>query len=231
MRFLTTHSMNPTKPTPWNPVPYQSSTFTPSGPFFIIGSFLVAISAPFLLLSFFFSSFSIPQTIAITFPPSSSSSSLSDSSGKGEGVNVEANGEGSGIVDGADGRGTLGGVREESGSVVPVAPNPVSAPNPASNEPISNNPNPDTSALNPHSTTDTTTSTKIDLDALARAVAVAETSGCSKGVGKSRNNCFGIRRHGEFVRYASREESFADFKQLWISRYGDTLPNYKLAQK
>lgn len=35
--------------------------------------------------------------------------------------------------------------------------------------------------------------TSFDLDRLARAVAIAETGNCTKGYGKTYNNCFGIK--------------------------------------
>jgi len=60
----------------------------------------------------------------------------------------------------------------------------------------------------------------LDLDKLARAVAIAETSNCKYAVV---NNCHGIMTWvgGErrLKRYASKADSFADFKLLWKRAY------------
>jgi len=68
-----------------------------------------------------------------------------------------------------------------------------------------------------------------DLNRLARAIAIAETSNCTAGVGKSRNNCFGIKGGGSFKVYNSPDESYADFKNLWVSRYGNAYPSLRAA--
>lgn len=71
---------------------------------------------------------------------------------------------------------------------------------------------------------------QVDLNKLAYAVAQAETSNCTEGVGKTKNNCFGIRRKGAFVSYGSPEESYEDFKNVW-SRYYGGLPTIAKARK
>jgi len=65
-----------------------------------------------------------------------------------------------------------------------------------------------------------------DLDKLAHAVALAETGGCTTGSAVSKNNCFGIMQwdsagNRSLKAYASHEESFADFKRIWSSFYGE----------
>ena len=65
----------------------------------------------------------------------------------------------------------------------------------------------------------------VDMDKLALAVATAETSDCTAGVGVSRNNCFGMRlRSGPFRTFASKEESYDAFKEMWPRMYGMRLP-------
>lgn len=76
---------------------------------------------------------------------------------------------------------------------------------------------------------------KVDLDKLAKAVARAETGGCKKWSWLSHNNCFGIMTWDDngkrsFKRYASTEESFADFKRIWWSYY-KVFPTLSLAKK
>lgn len=65
-----------------------------------------------------------------------------------------------------------------------------------------------------------------DLDRLAKAVAVAETSGCTDGTALKRNNCHGIMCWDkEGVRYPcyfpSHAASFTTFKKTWTK---PTLP-------
>jgi hypothetical protein len=57
-----------------------------------------------------------------------------------------------------------------------------------------------------------------------------ETKDCTLGVGKTKNNCFGIRRGGKFETYANKEESYEDFKRVWQKYYGG-MPNYQKARK
>ena len=78
----------------------------------------------------------------------------------------------------------------------------------------------------------------LDLDKLAIAVSIAETSGCTKGSGISKNNCFGIMKWVNGKRYLksykTKEESFEDFKRIWTNPkgwYKGRFPNEFLADK
>jgi hypothetical protein len=62
--------------------------------------------------------------------------------------------------------------------------------------------------------------THYDLDKLAYAIRVKETADCTTGVGASKNNCYGIRRGGEYVAYETPEDSTRDFKEFWHRLYG-----------
>lgn len=61
---------------------------------------------------------------------------------------------------------------------------------------------------------------------------MAETEDCKKGMGKTKNNCFGImtwpngKRTGKT--YKSKEQSYEDFKRIWLKSY-KRYPDYKLA--
>jgi len=74
----------------------------------------------------------------------------------------------------------------------------------------------------------------LNLDALAYAVAVAETGNCTKGHGKTKKNCFGIMSWYNGTRYAktysSKQESYDDFKRIWTTYY-KRFPDYNLAHK
>lgn len=73
-----------------------------------------------------------------------------------------------------------------------------------------------------------------DIDKLAYCVAVAETNNCTKGMGITKNNCFGImywpngKRTGKT--YLTRDDSYADFKRIWLKSY-KTFPTYSMAVK
>lgn len=70
-----------------------------------------------------------------------------------------------------------------------------------------------------------------NLNKLARAVAMHETHDCQDKQGAALvNNCFGIIRNGRFVRYATKEDSYADFKQIWTKYYG-RFPDLELAKR
>ena len=60
----------------------------------------------------------------------------------------------------------------------------------------------------------------VDLDRLSRAVAIAETGDCTRGVGITHNNCFGIRERGKFVKFDTVAASYASFKWNWRKSYG-----------
>ena len=77
-----------------------------------------------------------------------------------------------------------------------------------------------------------------DLDKLAHAVAVAETSGCTDGTAINRRNCHGIMawdKNGKrYPRtFASHAESYAAFKKLWAKPsmpYKGQVPDLRLAK-
>lgn len=79
-----------------------------------------------------------------------------------------------------------------------------------------------------------------DIDKLAYAVSMAETSGCTKGYGKEYNNCFGIKNgsiapcekigRNRMCVYEKTEDSFEAFKKIWSQGYGTRFPTYKDAQ-
>ena len=68
-----------------------------------------------------------------------------------------------------------------------------------------------------------------DLDKLSVAVAKHETCGCTCGMGKSKNNCHGImKKSGGGVVFATKEDSHAYFKDMWMRKY-KSFPNLSLA--
>ena len=75
----------------------------------------------------------------------------------------------------------------------------------------------------------------IDLDKLALAVATAETQNCTTGMGVTRNNCFGImtwaRGFREGKTYASKDESYDNFKQIWTEKYSGGYPSHYEAKR
>jgi hypothetical protein len=80
---------------------------------------------------------------------------------------------------------------------------------------------------------------QVDLDKLAYAIAMSETKNCTKGVGASQNNCFGIRNgntapckviKNRFCAYEKPEESYEAFKIIWSKWYGG-LPDIRKAKK
>lgn len=71
----------------------------------------------------------------------------------------------------------------------------------------------------------------VDIVKLAKAVAMAETEDCTKGVGLRLNNCFGIKQGGKFVTYGSKQESYKAFMDMWLRVYGDTLPTRAMASR
>lgn len=82
-----------------------------------------------------------------------------------------------------------------------------------------------------------TISWDVDLDKLAYAVARHETGNCTAKKWSSLvNNCFGIREcsggkcHG-FKKYATKEESYKAFKDLWMRWYGWEFPTIQHAIK
>jgi hypothetical protein len=88
------------------------------------------------------------------------------------------------------------------------------------------------------------TSTSVDLDRLARAVAIAETGKdgipCVLGYGKMYNNCFGIKNgntapcpkvgKSNMCIYDHPEQSYEAFKKIWGKWYV-TFPTPTLAAR
>lgn len=73
-----------------------------------------------------------------------------------------------------------------------------------------------------------------DLDKLARAVAIAETSNCTEGYGVVYNNCFGIKNgntvpcekigRSNMCIYEKPEDSYEAFKIIWSRWYKNNPP-------
>jgi len=71
---------------------------------------------------------------------------------------------------------------------------------------------------------DTKSGQGLNIDKLAKAVARHETADCTIGSAKY-NNCFGIMQwdkagNRSFKRYATKEDSYADFKRIWMNPKG-----------
>lgn len=68
-----------------------------------------------------------------------------------------------------------------------------------------------------------------DLDKLAQAVAIAETSNCTAGYALTHNNCHGIKKGNTYpcktkkgskmCNFETKEESFVAFKVIWGKWY------------
>jgi hypothetical protein len=75
----------------------------------------------------------------------------------------------------------------------------------------------------------------VDIKKLSYAVAVAETSNCTTGSGKSRNNCHGIFGWIDGVwklrTFKTTEESHLAFQKLWLTKYGDRFPTVEDARR
>jgi hypothetical protein len=75
----------------------------------------------------------------------------------------------------------------------------------------------------------------VDLDRLAVAVSYAETSGCTAGTALSKNNCHGIFgfQNGKYgaLTFNSTDESFEQFKEVWMRSYGDRFPTLEDAKR
>lgn len=69
-----------------------------------------------------------------------------------------------------------------------------------------------------------------DIDKLAYCVAQAETQNCTTGVGKTKNNCFGIKRGGSFISFKTPQSSYEAFKGLWQRGYG-AFPTLRMAAR
>lgn len=79
---------------------------------------------------------------------------------------------------------------------------------------------------------------KFDIDKLAKAIALAETWNCTKGYGKTYNNCFWIKNwntapckkvgRNRMCIYEKPEDSYVAFKTIWMKWY-KTMPTHKQA--
>jgi len=71
----------------------------------------------------------------------------------------------------------------------------------------------------------------VDLGRLARAVAIAETSGGTRGVALTHNNHHGLRENSDWIRFDSPAASTACFKRNWLKHYGNHFPTIEDAEK
>lgn len=61
----------------------------------------------------------------------------------------------------------------------------------------------------------------VDIDKLAKAVALHETGDCTAKRGSALFlNCHGFRRNNKFLHFKSKNESYAYFETLWTKNYG-----------
>ena len=65
---------------------------------------------------------------------------------------------------------------------------------------------------------------------ICEAIAWQETKLCTEGVGKTKKNCVGLRRGGEFVEYNTIIESISDCMEVWDRSYGG-MPDLSKAQR
>lgn len=70
----------------------------------------------------------------------------------------------------------------------------------------------------------------LDIDKLAYAVSVAESSACTSPVALRQNNCHGLTLRGELQTFENTEQSFAAFKYTWNKSY-KRFPDRQLAAK
>ncbi len=70
----------------------------------------------------------------------------------------------------------------------------------------------------------------LDLDRLAYAVSVAESSACHSPVAYRTNNCHGIIIKGKYAEFPDTAASYRSFKHTWAKSY-KTFPDRKLAAK
>jgi hypothetical protein len=70
----------------------------------------------------------------------------------------------------------------------------------------------------------------VDLDRVCSAIAVAETSGCTAGVGKSKNNCQAMKAGGKFRTFASPEDSQAACRDVYARLY-NRPPDIEVARR
>lgn len=70
----------------------------------------------------------------------------------------------------------------------------------------------------------------LDIDKLAYAVSVAESSACSSPIALRTNNCHGLTLHGEIQEFESTKQSYEAFKYTWRKSY-KRFPDRTLAAK
>lgn len=71
-----------------------------------------------------------------------------------------------------------------------------------------------------------------DADALAYAVAIAESSNCTSNAALTRNNCHGIHNlDGGLRTFSSQQASFDEFKAMWQRIYSGGVPTEEDARK
>lgn len=70
----------------------------------------------------------------------------------------------------------------------------------------------------------------LDMDKLAYAVSVAESSACNSPVAKRTNNCHGLMRDSRYIEFENTAQSYASFKYTWRKSYG-RFPDRTLAAK
>lgn len=71
---------------------------------------------------------------------------------------------------------------------------------------------------------------KCHIDRVAYAVAKYETNDCKTWVGRF-SNCFGMRVKWEWLRFESKEASYAHFKKVWKKSYSGGCPTLRDAEK
>lgn len=73
-------------------------------------------------------------------------------------------------------------------------------------------------------------SAAVDIDRLAKAVALHETKDCGVNVGSARYlNCHGFKGSKGFYRFKTKQESYDKFKDIWTRIYGGGFPTLRLA--
>lgn len=70
-----------------------------------------------------------------------------------------------------------------------------------------------------------------EIASLCRAIAVAETSNCTKGTAITHNNCHGIKENHAFVRFDSKAASFRSCEWNWKKHYRSEFPTITDAER
>jgi len=72
--------------------------------------------------------------------------------------------------------------------------------------------------------------TGVDYKKLALSIALHETKNCGISYGAARyNNCMGFRVSGHFLKFKTKEDSYAKFYSLWQNSYGGGFPTIRQA--